>query len=96
MRRVWVELGRVTMLGERVPTHEEVAKADSLCEGDEKTHAKAKFREFREKVQGGSSVPGGAFGEDQEGENVAVGKGGVWDREPLILTRDERRKLYGE
>lgn len=83
------------MPGERAPTHEEVAGADSMCEGEEKASAKAAFKEFREKVQGGSSAPGGAFRDELAGESVDVGKGGAWDREPLVLTREERRQMYG-
>ncbi|CAE6462545.1 unnamed protein product [Rhizoctonia solani] len=83
---------RVTIPGERHPTHEQVAKADVPYEIETKSEAKGKIKSFLARLDQ-EPVAAGVF----EGEEPTVEIGGAWAREnmKLILTKGERERLYG-
>ncbi|KAJ1304258.1 hypothetical protein OPQ81_005419 [Rhizoctonia solani] len=83
---------RVTMPGERPPTHEQVAQADTPYDVETKAKAKENIKSLLARID---QDPGatGVFGEEESKVEV----GGAWTREnlELILTKAEREKLYG-
>ncbi|CUA71302.1 RNA replication protein [Rhizoctonia solani] len=83
---------RITMPGDRLPTHEQAAQADSPYEAETKAKAKENIRSLLARL---NREPGalGVFREEEP--NVQVG--GAWVREnlKLILTKGERERLYG-
>ncbi|KAG8685864.1 hypothetical protein FRC11_009922 [Ceratobasidium sp. 423] len=83
---------RVTMPGNRPPTHEQVAQADAPYEAETKAKAKDNIKSFLGRL---NRDPGaaGVFGEEEPEVKV----GGAWARDnlKLVLTKEEREKLYG-
>ncbi|KDN38623.1 hypothetical protein RSAG8_09410, partial [Rhizoctonia solani AG-8 WAC10335] len=83
---------RITTPGERLPTREEAAQADSPYEAETKAKAKENIKSLRARL---SREPGaiGAFREEEPRVEV----GGAWAREnlKLILTKGDREMLYG-
>ncbi|CAE6492721.1 unnamed protein product [Rhizoctonia solani] len=83
---------RITIPGERLPTREEAAQADSPYEAETKVKAKENIKSLRARL---SREPG-AIGVLRE-EEPRVEVGGAWAREnlKLILTKGDREMLYG-
>jgi hypothetical protein len=84
----------VTIPGQHAPTHEQVARADSLFEPETKAQAKAAVKSLRAELGRGPGAEG-VFEEEQPEEQVEIKDGGSWTREALILTRRERKKVFG-
>ncbi|CAE6395039.1 unnamed protein product [Rhizoctonia solani] len=83
---------RVTMPGDRIPTHEQAAQADSPYATETKSKAKENIKAMLARL---NREPGaaGVF----RGEEPKVAVGGTWARDNLkmILTKGERERLYG-
>lgn len=88
-----VILCRVTMPGQRIPTHEQAAHVDSLCPSETKTQAKDALKSLQEKL---NRDPGARRVFENEHAKEQVVQAGVRTGDALILTRQERHRVFGK